>query len=408
MNLSRQLGQDPYQIILSNLSLKDVESLFLSGNGNKMAITKTFQNNHYWSEKLAEFGLSPVFNAQGLYHIASVLPKEDLLLACMKIESFLFTDDVINSYSPSVLEILNSAVKSGSTFIFGRYVGLKEGLDFEELSKFLTFIIIPIADKLVRDQMLEAFLGESDGEEYKKELDNILTPAVIKRTNMPLTLFGYISELSNVLFDLVLYRPELLNSDPEIFREIVEYYTSSRPNDIELLIKTIEDSGHDYDAILLIIAAIQGNVNLFREKLPVFRELSDVWQENIEKEVSFIMDSNRAIAEIFLESEGVNWLDIFVQLIVFSEDDEFVDIVFNNPNVDIDLLTEAFREANIFAELSIEKLLALAKTESFKQIDKRLLYESIAAAFEQEYISNSTNDLNELLIEYDLEYLIPV
>jgi len=408
MNLSTKLGQDPYQLILSNLSLRDIESLYLSGEGNNKAISIIFQSNHYWSERLQEFGLNPVFNAQRLYHIALIVPKKDLLLTCMKIESILFTNDTIQSYDISPLKVLKTAVKSGSSFIFKQYINLKQELARKQQSKLLTVDIIPITDLTVRDQIIEAFLGEGDGQEYKKELANVLSLAVIKRKKISQrNVLGLPdSELSQHLLDLILYRPKLLLQDPIIFAELVTYYEANIPDypkNVELLVKALKKSKQNFDGILLIIAIEQGDIKLFQEKLPHFKALADVWKDLVISALSLTIGNHTNIIKLFFDSEGVNWPILLQSIIAYSIDTEIINLLFNNYEIDKNVLEQSFIEALDSDEVSVEILIALAKTKQFKKLNKKLLLNAIKHALEFE---GRKVELKKYLKSNGIEYLL--
>jgi len=406
MDPFKRLGEDPYEIILSKLSLKDIEALLLSNGSNNTAIAKTFQSNRYWCEKLKEFDLNPVFNAQGLYHIALVVPRAELLLVCMKMESILFIDNVINSYNVTVMDILETAVKSHSIFIFNHYIELKNKLNSGELSQFLTFSFVPVTNLLLRDEMLESFSGKDSGEEYKKELGKFLSPAVIKRIQIPIkTLKDYhITNSALFLLDLILYRPKLLNKHPSLLKEIVYYYLRTNLDKVNLLVNTINQSTYDYDAILLVIAVVDCNVHLFKERLPRFKELSKIWQKIIIKEICENIQDNNGISKVFFDTLGVNWRHVFVTLIAFSDNDDYINLVFDNYAIDSSLLKRCFRDCTRCFNLSLDILVALAKTKAFKELNKRLLYNCIKNGINEE---ERQIDVNDLLLDNGIEYLMP-
>lgn len=180
MDPSKRLNANSFSSVVGNLNVAAMEELFSSGDIAK-AVSVAVSYNNFWSQRLVkEFGLKPVFNAQGLYYLALANTKETLLNACMRVDSKFYCDNVIASWDILPYESLLSVINTNKVSLFKHYSSLAKDMSENNLISLVSFM-----RKNKTNDILEVFLSSQESiKPYAKILKNSLLPAVIKRTEI--------------------------------------------------------------------------------------------------------------------------------------------------------------------------------------------------------------------------------
>jgi len=263
------LGSDVVSQIVEKLNVYENELFASSTPQNKQMYAIISQDNNYWCNRLKqEFNLPPVPNAEGLYYIALAVEKENLLKACMRTGSVIFTDVVIGrndgKFEPS--NIVSAAVMSNNAQIFAHYSSLISSIPEKEAKTLVKFLL---KRKTLTPEMLDAILA-IDSEYYAdftswSMLKKKLLAIVIKHTDIPIDI--EMLTAAKLFFNLnllILYRPaQVVDGLEYIFHTLKDHwkgkahYISNVKELISNLKKAVET--HSELLLLLLIVAIQTN-----------------------------------------------------------------------------------------------------------------------------------------------------